>query len=51
MIRTNNEQSNEFGLHGGQIEEVESLKYLASIIETNWKIGREINDRMGKIGR
>lgn len=51
MIVSRENKTHSIKLQGKQIEQVESFKYLGSIIENNGKIDKEINDRMGKTGR
>lgn len=51
MVVSRENKTHSIKLQGKQIEQVESFKYLGSIIQNNGKIDKEINDRMGKTGR
>lgn len=51
MIISSGNKVHSIQINGQEIEQVDSYKYLGSIIESNGRIDKEINERMGKAGR
>lgn len=51
MIITNGNSIHNIEINGQRIEQVQSFKYLGTIIEESGRLDKEMDERMGKAGR